>query len=92
VKYAGRKIVFVTHHAPSLASVEERYLKDLLTPSYASDLTALMGEGGPRLWVHGHVHHKVDYRVGGTRVVCNPRGYPTEASFEGFDFEMVVEI
>jgi Icc-related predicted phosphoesterase len=91
-KYAGREIVFVTHHAPSLASAEARFRQDLLTPAYVSDLTALMGKGGPKLWVHGHTHHAVDYVVGGTRVVCNPRGYPGESSHENFDFNLAVDV
>lgn len=45
---------------------------------HAPDLRA------PALWVHGHIHRSLDYRVGGTRVVCNPRGYPHEnPRFEG---------
>jgi hypothetical protein len=27
------------------------------------------------LWTHGHTHHVFDYRIGSTRIVCNPRGY-----------------
>ena len=40
----------------------------------------LDGMGGDQvaLWVHGHSHTAVDYDVAGTRVVCNPRGYPGE--------------
>jgi hypothetical protein len=28
-----------------------------------------------KLWTHGHTHYPFDYRIGSTRVVCNPRGY-----------------
>ena len=28
-----------------------------------------------KLWTHGHTHEDFDYRIGSTRVVCNPRGY-----------------
>jgi len=66
--------VIVTHHAPHLRSVSSTFANDLLTPSFASDLTYLMGT--PKLWIHGHVHHSVDYAIDGTRVVANPRGYP----------------
>ena len=37
-----------------------------------------MGGDQVALWVHGHSHTAVDYDVAGTRVVCNPRGYPGE--------------
>ncbi len=33
-----------------------------------------------------------DYKIHGTRVVCNPRGYPTESSHRGFQPELVVEL
>jgi hypothetical protein len=32
----------------------------------------------PSLWVHGHTHTSFDYRLGGCRVLCNPRGYQLE--------------
>jgi hypothetical protein len=91
-QYAGRKLVFVTHHAPSLASVEEHYRNDSATAAYASDVIALMEGRGPKLWIHGHIHHRVDYVLGGTTVLSNPRGYPGEPAFEGFNPGLVVEV
>lgn len=72
------KTVIITHHAPSMESVAERFKHDILTPGFASDLTHLMG---PKvaLWVHGHVHNSNDYVCNGTRVVCNPRGYQPQS-------------
>ena len=67
------KTVVVTHHAPHPNSVPAHFAKDMLSAAYASDLTRLMGKAG--LWIHGHMHHSVDYNVCGTRIVCNPRGY-----------------
>ena len=31
------------------------------------------------LWVHGHLHHSVDYQIGACRVVSNPCGYLTRS-------------
>jgi len=42
------------------------------------------------LWVHGHSHTAVDYEVAGTRVVCNPRGYPGEET--GFNPGLVLTL
>lgn len=56
---------------------------------YASDLTDLIVDRRPDLWMHGHVHHAVDYGVGRTRVICNPRGHTDEAT--GFLPGLVVE-
>lgn len=66
--------VVITHHAPSFESISEQYKGDLLTPAFASCLDDLMGPQ-VALWIHGHVHHSNDYRLNGTRVVSNPRGY-----------------
>ena len=43
--------------------------------AYYSNMTELMFDKKPALWVHGHVHASFDYMMGDTRVVCNPRGY-----------------
>lgn len=88
----GKKIVFVTHHAPSPASIEEKYAGDLLNTAFASDLGAILTEKQPLLWVHGHVHHYVDYKIADTRVVANPRGYPGEVSFKNFNPALVPEL
>jgi predicted phosphodiesterase len=70
--------VVVTHHAPSFKSIHPMYANDTyMNGGYASDLEYLMGDN-VKLWVHGHTHKPFDYEVNGTRVVCNPRGYPGE--------------
>ena len=87
------KTVVITHHAPSILSVAPQYKTDSLTPGYASSLEYLM-DGTIVLWIHGHVHHRNDYEIGGTRVISNPRGYQTEGYNEetGFDPNLVVEV
>lgn len=82
------KTVVVTHHAPTWRSVHPRFAQDILTAAFVSDLDHLMGSAS--LWIHGHVHDPFDYRVRGTRVVCNPRGYAHERN--GFNPQLVVEI
>lgn len=70
--------IVVTHHAPAPASVEPRFEGSPLSPAFVSDMTAMMLTHGPALWIHGHTHHNVDYRVGQTRVVSHQWGYPDE--------------
>jgi hypothetical protein len=75
IPFAGETVV-VSHHAPSPKSLVagKPYLD--LDWCYASNCEHLMtGDNAPQLWVHGHIHRNQDYVVGGTRVVCNPRGY-----------------
>ena len=70
----GGPTVVVTHHAPHPRSLPQYWANDPASAAYASNLQDLFGRMS--LWVHGHVHHSCDYALDGTRVVCNPRGYP----------------
>ena len=72
---AGLEAVVVTHHAPSPRSIHPRFAGDPLNPGFASNLEAVIRRFQPALWVHGHVHDAVDFTIGRTRVLANPRGY-----------------
>jgi Icc-related predicted phosphoesterase len=83
--------IVVTHHAPSNGSLAEEWRGNLcnwwfITPQ----IEPLLLEKKPALWFHGHVHTPFDYRLGDTRVVCNPMGYPDEGVL--FEHKKVVEI
>lgn len=80
--------VIVTHFAPHPGSIAPAYAGHPANPGFVLDLSSLMGRAA--LWIHGHTHTAFDYVVSGTRVVCNPRGYPEEAT--GFAAERVVEV
>lgn len=86
-----RKLVVVTHHAPSGRSLGPEYEQDALSPAFASNLDSLVAASGARLWIHGHIHSVSDYVLGATRVLANPRGYPREEIL-GFNPALVVDI
>jgi Icc-related predicted phosphoesterase len=71
------KVVIVSHHAPSVLSVNEMYRGHFaMNGAYYSDLSEFILDNPQiKLWVHGHMHDDIDYTLGETRVVCNPRGY-----------------
>lgn len=88
---AGPTVV-VTHHAPHPGSLATGQWEEEIDASYASDLGALLdGPTAPSLWAHGHTHLAVDYRVGRTRIVSNPRGYGYENA-RSFDPALVLEL
>ena len=70
--FAGATVV-ISHHGPHRNSVHPRYAGDPVNGGFVSDLTPLLAQAS--LWLHGHVHDSCAYRVGGCRVVVNPRGY-----------------
>lgn len=88
---AGKKIVVVTHHLPSLQSVPEEYRTFPISAGYASNLDDLVARSGAALWIHGHTHNACDYMIGETRVLCNPRGYFGRED-SGYDPALVVGI
>lgn len=82
--------VVVTHHAPHPDSIHPRFEGSSLNAAFASDLTDLIEADGPDLWVHGHMHDGLDYEVGRTRILCNPRGYGSENA--AFDPSLVIDL
>lgn len=67
--------VIITHHAPSFQSCKDYQGDHTLDPFYASNLDKIVGESGAKFWIHGHIHNTVNYHIGDTNVVTNPRGY-----------------
>lgn len=72
-----RKVVVVTHHAPSYMSIGPQYQGDShMNGGYVSDLSELILDHPQiKFWVHGHTHDTFDYAIGDCRILCNPRGY-----------------
>jgi len=57
---------------------------DTFSDTFSSRLQSIIAKYQPELWIHGDTHVSCDYEIFGTRVVCNPRGYPSESSAKGF--------
>lgn len=81
--WAGKTVV-VTHHAPSFQSCAGRFANHPANFMYASNLDDLIEGYSPEIWVHGHIHTRLDYKIGQTRILCNPRG---SRAVEGHDFD-----
>lgn len=72
--------VVVSHHAPSTQSLPDEGRNDVSGAAFASNLEELIELFQPQLWIHGHIHEPADYKIGETRVLSNPRGYPDDLS------------
>src|SRR5579872_3193567 len=77
--------IVLTHHLPSLSLIAPQFAGSPLNRFFAADLTDLILERKPALWVCGHTHSSIDTSIGETRILCNPYGYPTESQAEKFD-------
>jgi predicted phosphodiesterase len=90
--YPAQPTVVVGHHAPSKASTHPRYkTQTIMNGAYSSNLdNFILDNRQIKLWTHGHTHEDFDYRIGTTRVVCNPRGYDGyEAKADTFTLKYV---
>ena len=72
---ADENSIVVTHHCPSYRSVHEKFINDECNPFFYNNMDNLIMKLQPKLWVHGHTHCSMNYKIGKTRVICNPKGY-----------------
>mmetsp|Transcript_36619 Transcript_36619/g.91807 ORF Transcript_36619/g.91807 Transcript_36619/m.91807 type:complete len:257 (+) Transcript_36619:321-1091(+) len=71
------RTVVITHHAPLLECMPEKYRTQPLRYCYYTDMSKLMGKT-IMFWGYGHTHTPFDKIVKGTRVASNPIGYSKE--------------
>lgn len=94
--FVDKKIVVVTHHAPSEKSISPIYKNDFLNPAFASNLeNFILEHPNIKLWCHGYIHWASNYKIGGCRVICNPRGYERYnelAKYTGFNKDLLIDI
>lgn len=78
-EYKDKKIIIVTHHAPTPYAISPQYAGSPLNPAFASDLNRfIIRHPQIRLWTFGHIHTPCDFILGETRMVCCPFGYNNE--------------
>lgn len=76
--------VVISHFAPAQQSIHEKFVGSVVNSYFANKLDQFIHDSDIKLWIHGHVHDAFNYELGGTRVVCNPYGYPNEVGKNGF--------
>lgn len=93
---AAKKVILMTHHAPSLESVPINKRDNLIYAAYANHLEELCkGKDGaviPKVWVHGHIHQSQDYYINHTHVIANPRGYVGYKENPEFKDQYIIEV
>lgn len=92
---ASKPVVVVTHMAPSYQSINEKYrttANEQLNYYYYSELGNEIAYSDIKLWIHGHTHQPSDYMLGGTRVICNPRGHELGGERSGYDPALLITV
>lgn len=67
--------VVITHHAPSMMSVQRRFIGSSLNAFFVCNMEELILKRSFKFWFHGHIHRSSSYFIGGTQVEAAPRGY-----------------
>ncbi len=98
-KHKNKKVVVITHNAPSKKAIWEGFLnsgdpfKKYLSTAFASNLDYLIRDNPQiKLWVYGHTHFNRRFKIGETSVVSNQRGYVSRMECPDFDPGLIVEI
>ncbi len=81
-----RRIV-ITHHLPSLRMVHPKYKFSTINDGFCSNLEHLFRPSTMIGWVCGHTHERMNTRIAGIKVVCNPLGYPGEKRETSFCYD-----
>lgn len=84
--------IVLTHHMPAVESIHPKYEGSVLNRFFLCDVSWLIEERQPKLWVHGHTHESADYVMGTTQVLCNPFGYVRQEENPAFNPELIIEI
>lgn len=76
----GKPTVVVTHHGPSMRCHDGKKYgsPDDISVNFWSDLDYLIETYQPKIWVYGHTHSSIRFKLGKTRIVSNQRGYGRE--------------
>lgn len=93
-KKPDRKILCVTHHAPSMKSIPQRYIdrQDPLSYAYANNLPLEYLSSLPNAWIHGHIHDTVGYELDTLRIQSNPYGYIGDHINKEYDPFAVIDL
>ena len=96
VAFLSREIrsddVVITHHLPSYSSVHPQWAASPYNCFFVCDLTEFIEDRQPKVWIHGHTHSSMDYKIGNTRVFCNPFGYALREENFRFDSNKILKL
>lgn len=89
-------LVVVSHFSPCYLSGHADFKTSPLNGYYHNDIMEELMDWGDvksqSLWIHGHTHHRADYRWDNWRITCNPLGYNHELGKNMFEEEYVIPV
>jgi len=71
-----RKTVVVTHHVPTYQNYPDMYKSSPLNDAFTVELSSLITEMQPDVWIYGHSHYNTPvFKIGNTLLTSNQLGY-----------------
>ncbi len=85
--------VVVTHHIPTYLNYPAKFRNDILNEAFAVELRDLIEMYGPKYWIFGHHHQKIqDFAIGKTKLLNNQLGYVHMGESDGFKTDLALDI
>ena len=81
----------LTHYIPCPEGIHPSWRNAGGNQFFMGDVSDVIKNNNPKIWVHGHTHEFMNYNVAQTEFHCNPCGYPHELSFKKFNDSYVIE-
>lgn len=96
----GLRVVVITHFPPSWQAREERFKSSGLGSYFYNDDEDFVKLVEPDLWIYGHTHGNLRFKVGNVPVECNQMGYTksfsngiqAEPCYQHFDLNYTVKV
>jgi predicted phosphodiesterase len=84
--------IVVTHHIPSWQGTLPYWWNKPLSDFFVCEMDSLIEEVQYKVHIYGHTHDRHNFKIGATRLVCNPFGYLGRGENVGFDWHFVLEV
>lgn len=84
--------ILITHHIPHRDAVHSRYFGDEYNCYFLGDVSDLLDTKDLPYVFFGHSHLYIDRQIKNTQYMLNPRGYPFEWSFNGFNKDLIIDL
>ena len=84
--------VVLTHYIPCPEGIHPKWIAEGGNEFYMGDVSDVIKKAKPKLWVYGHTHCAMDFKLDSTRLVCNPCGYPHEDDYKMFNDSLIIDV
>ena len=84
--------IVITHHLPAPQSQHPKWESSEKNRWFLCDMRELIFNQKPKLWIHGHTHDSMDYKLEDTRIICNPNGYWPDMLNPEFIFNKLIQL